>query len=147
MLHVCGKLELREHFLDRLHEPVTLVAANAKDFDVEPCGALIRVGLSEKPAELTNKGVAVLIFCFAGDVAPFSQPVEHISPNLAIGPVGVHYNGEAKVVIQDIKAYEEVQETMALLKILALGNRQMEEGKVESADDVIQRLRARGANR
>jgi hypothetical protein len=51
------------------------------------------------------------------------------------------------VVIQDIKTYEEAQETMALLKILALGNRQIEEGKVEPAADVIQRLRARGAGR
>jgi prevent-host-death family protein len=62
-------------------------------------------------------------------------------------PLIITQNGEAKVVIQDIKAYEEAQETLALLKILALGNRQMEEGKVESAEDVIQRLRARGANR
>jgi len=32
---------------------------------------------------------------------------------------------------------------MALLKILALGNRQIEEGKVEPAVDVIKRLRKR----
>ena len=50
-------------------------------------------------------------------------------------------NGEAKVVIQDIESYEQTQETMALLKILALGNRQIEEGKVEPAADVIKRLR------
>jgi len=29
-------------------------------------------------------------------------------------------NGEAKVVLQDIKTYEKTQETMALLKILSL---------------------------
>jgi len=56
-------------------------------------------------------------------------------------PLIITQNGEPKVVIQDIKSYEETQETMALLKILALGNRQIEEGKVESAADVIQRLR------
>jgi prevent-host-death family protein len=50
-------------------------------------------------------------------------------------------NGEAKVVIQDIKSYERTQETMALLKILALGMRQIEEGKVSPAADVIRRLR------
>jgi len=50
-------------------------------------------------------------------------------------------NGEAKVVIQDIESYEQTQETMTLLKILALGNRQIEEGKVEPAADVIKRLR------
>jgi len=36
-------------------------------------------------------------------------------------------NGEAKVVIQDVKSYEETQEALALLKLLALGNRQLEE--------------------
>lgn len=50
-------------------------------------------------------------------------------------------NGEAKVVIQDIESYEQTQETMALLKILALGTRQIEDGKVQPAGDVIQRLR------
>lgn len=52
-------------------------------------------------------------------------------------------NGEAKVVIQDIESYEQTQETMALLKILALGVRQIEEGKVQRAEDVIKRLRER----
>jgi prevent-host-death family protein len=50
-------------------------------------------------------------------------------------------NGEAKVVLQDIHSFEQAQETMALLKILALGNRQMEEGMVEPAADAIKRLR------
>ena len=35
------------------------------------------------------------------------------------------------------------KETMALLKILALGNRQIEAGKVKPAADVVKRLRER----
>jgi prevent-host-death family protein len=58
-------------------------------------------------------------------------------------PLIITQNGEAKVVIQDIESYEETQETMALLKILALGMRQIEEGKVQPAQDVIKRLRER----
>jgi prevent-host-death family protein len=50
-------------------------------------------------------------------------------------------NGEAKVVLQDIHSFEQAQETMALLKLLALGNRQIEEGQVEPAVDAIKRLR------
>jgi prevent-host-death family protein len=46
-------------------------------------------------------------------------------------PVIITQNGEAKAVIQDIESYEQTQETMAFLKILALGNRQIEEGKVK----------------
>jgi prevent-host-death family protein len=56
-------------------------------------------------------------------------------------PLIITQNGEAKVVIQDIKSFEEAQETLALLKILALGNRQIEEGKVVSASEVVKRIR------
>ena len=56
-------------------------------------------------------------------------------------PLVITQNGEAKVVVQDIESYEETQETMALLKILALGNRQIEEGKTKPAANVIKRLR------
>ena len=58
-------------------------------------------------------------------------------------PLIITQNGEAKVVIQDIESYEQTQETMALLKILALGTRQIGEGKVLPAEDVIKRLRGR----
>jgi prevent-host-death family protein len=50
-------------------------------------------------------------------------------------------NGEAKAVMQDVASYEQTQETLALLKILALGNRQIEHGKVVAAADVISKLR------
>lgn len=56
-------------------------------------------------------------------------------------PLIITQNGEAKAVLQDIESYEQAQETMALLKIIALGARQIEEGKVQPAADVIARLR------
>lgn len=59
-------------------------------------------------------------------------------------PLIITQNGEARAVIQDIESYEQTQETMALLKILALGNRQIEEGRVRSASTIVQRLRGRG---
>ena len=52
-------------------------------------------------------------------------------------------NGEAKVVMQDIDSYEQTQETVALLKVLALGIRQVEAGRVQPAADVVARLRER----
>ena len=52
-------------------------------------------------------------------------------------------NGEARAVLQDIDSFEKTQETMALLKILALGNRQVDTSQVEPATDVIMRLRER----
>ncbi|MDY6955141.1 MAG: type II toxin-antitoxin system Phd/YefM family antitoxin [Thermodesulfobacteriota bacterium] len=56
-------------------------------------------------------------------------------------PLVITQNGEAKVVIQDIQSYEQTQKTMALLKILSLGARQIEQGKVLPAEDVIKGLR------
>lgn len=46
-------------------------------------------------------------------------------------------------MIQDIASYEQIQETPALLKILALGNRQIEEGRVRPATEVVASLRER----
>ena len=62
-------------------------------------------------------------------------------------PLIITQNGEAKVVIQDIESYEQTQQTLALLKMLSLGMRQVEEGKVLSADDVIKDLRERREDR
>lgn len=58
-------------------------------------------------------------------------------------PLVITQNGEAKAVLQDVASYEETQETLALLKILALGNREVEEGKLKSVAKVVDRLRAK----
>ena len=60
-------------------------------------------------------------------------------------PMIITQNGEAKAVIQDVASYEETQDTLALLKILALGNRQIEEGRVAPIADVVKRLRGKQA--
>ena len=56
-------------------------------------------------------------------------------------PYVITQNGEAKAVILDIESYEQTQETLALLKILALGTKQIEEGRVRAMDDVIGDIR------
>jgi prevent-host-death family protein len=56
-------------------------------------------------------------------------------------PLVITQNGVAKAVVQDIVTYDQMQETMALLKILALGNRQIQAGKVVPANVAIKRLR------
>ncbi len=58
-------------------------------------------------------------------------------------PLVITQNGVAKGVIQGIESYEQTLETMSLLKILAIGMHQIEEGKVLPAEDVIKRLRER----
>ena len=56
-------------------------------------------------------------------------------------PMVITQNGEAKVVIQDVKSYEETQEAIALLKILALGNRQILEHKILTPEEALARIR------
>ena len=58
-------------------------------------------------------------------------------------PLVITQNGEAKAVMQDVATYEATQETLALLKILALGNRQIAEGKTISSAEAFRRLRSR----
>lgn len=59
------------------------------------------------------------------------KPISYLKTNTAEAvrfvretgePLVITLNGEAKIVLQDIRMYEETQETLALLKILALGD-------------------------
>lgn len=40
-------------------------------------------------------------------------------------------NGEAKAVLQDIKSYEQTQETLLLLKLLAVSEAHLKQGRVK----------------
>jgi len=60
-------------------------------------------------------------------------------------PLVITQNGEAKAVLQDVASFEETQETLALLKILAIGNQDLEAGRVKPVADVVKRLRAKWA--
>lgn len=51
-------------------------------------------------------------------------------------------NGEARAVVQDIASYEQTQETMALLKLLAQGKRSIEEGRSRPFRGAIKDLRS-----
>jgi prevent-host-death family protein len=57
-------------------------------------------------------------------------------------PMVITQNGEAKAVLQDVASFEQTQATLALLKILALGNQELAEGRVKPAAEVVARLRA-----
>jgi prevent-host-death family protein len=51
-------------------------------------------------------------------------------------------NGQAKMVVMDIGEYDRQQETMALLKLLNLGRKDLREGKFQSADDFFKDMDA-----
>jgi len=53
----------------------------------------------------------------------------------------ITHNGEAKVVLQDVKVYERTQESIALLKILALSGRNISKGNYKSLDKTFKDVR------
>lgn len=55
-------------------------------------------------------------------------------------PLLITQNGEAKLVVMDVKSFEEQEETLALLKMLALGNREIEQGKFRDVEDLFAEL-------
>ncbi len=80
------------------------------------------------------------------------KPISYIKANAAEvltqlaqqrEPLVITQNGEAKAVLQDIASFEEAQETLALLKILALGNQDVAAGKLKPVADVVARLRSK----
>lgn len=84
------------------------------------------------------------------------KPISYLKANAAQvirelaekrSPLVITQNGEAKAILQDLASYEETQETLALLKILALGTREVEQGKTMPAREAIRRARAKIAQK
>lgn len=61
-------------------------------------------------------------------------------------PMVITQNGEAKAVLQDVASFEQTQETLAMLKLLAIGNQDIEAGRTKPVRDVVERLRAKARN-
>lgn len=87
---------------------------------------------------------------YASQVKPISylkanaaEVLTHIAEHRE--PLVITQNGEAKAVLLDVASFDETQETLALLKILALGNQDVAEGKVKPVAEVVARLRAKHA--
>ena len=58
-------------------------------------------------------------------------------------PMLITQNGEACAVLQDVKSFENTQETLALLKLLALGQQDIAAARTRPVADVVRRLRER----
>jgi prevent-host-death family protein len=89
---------------------------------------------------------------YSSQVKPISFLKAHAAEVLADlaetrQPLIITQNGEAKAVIQDVVSYEQVQDQLALLKLLALGAQDIAEGRTKPARDVVSRLKAKLASR
>lgn len=90
--------------------------------------------------------VITAIMKYSNQIKPISYLKAHASEvfrdlNEVREPMVITQNGEAKAVLQDVRSYEETQETLALLKILALGEAQVQAGQTVDAASAIEKIR------
>jgi len=79
---------------------------------------------------------------FSTQIKPISYVKAHAAElldrvNEEREPIIITQNGEARAVLVDVHSYEESQETMALLKILAIGDKEIEAGETYAIEDVM----------
>jgi prevent-host-death family protein len=88
--------------------------------------------------------------CYTMSLAKQIKPISYLKANTAEAvrtvtetgePLFITQNGEAKIVVEDIRTYEETQETLALLKILALGEAEVNRGETVPMSDAIEAIR------
>ena len=70
-----------------------------------------------------------------------SELIRNISTNQ--DTLIITQNGEAKAVLQDIRIYEQTQESLAFLKILAQSSSNLNKGNFKSADTSFPDLKRR----
>jgi prevent-host-death family protein len=80
------------------------------------------------------------------------KPVSYFKNNMAEvlrrlnknrGTMIITQNGEAKAALIDIKAYEDLQETLAMLELIAQGNQSITEKRYRPAEQVLKEFEAR----
>lgn len=96
-------------------------------------------------SEFSPKGHAMRYSARIKPISYLKANAAEVLTNLAENqePMVITQNGEAKAVIQDVASYEQTQETLALLKLLALGQQDIEGGRTKPARAIIERLRAK----
>jgi len=62
-------------------------------------------------------------------------------------PLVITQNGEATAVLIDVATFDQIQETVALLKIVAMGRRQAQSGDLQGAFDALQSIEEESAGR
>lgn len=70
-----------------------------------------------------------------------SEVVRDVSENQKT--LVITHNGEAKVILQDVKVYEKTQESLALLKILALSGKEIRKGNYRPIEQSLENIRNR----
>ena len=81
-------------------------------------------------------------------VKPISHVKAHMSEIVADiskthKNIVITHNGEAKAILQDIESYEKMQDSLAMLKIVALSTKSMLDGKGTTVTSAFADVRKR----
>jgi prevent-host-death family protein len=77
------------------------------------------------------------------------KPISYIKTNAAQmmryvnerkTPIIITQNGEAKAVLLDIETYQDTEDAFALMNILKIAEKDVENGRIRKADDVFKEL-------
>jgi prevent-host-death family protein len=80
------------------------------------------------------------------------KPISYLKNNMAEvirklndsqGTMIITQNGEAKAALIDIKAYEDLQETLTMLEMIAQGNKNLTAGRYRPAEQVLKEFEER----
>jgi prevent-host-death family protein len=80
------------------------------------------------------------------------KPISYIKTNAAQmmkyvnerkTPVIITQNGEAKAVLMDIDTYQDTEDAFALMNIIKIAEKDIENGNIKKAEDVFKDLRER----
>ena len=91
---------------------------------------VLYLGLCKTPENTTNLSKNI-------------KPISYLKANAAQVALELKASGEATMVVQSVAEYERMQETLALLKILAQSQQAVSLGKTVSSTDAFAQLRAR----
>jgi prevent-host-death family protein len=78
------------------------------------------------------------------------KPISYIKTNAAEmmkyvnerkNPIVITQNGEARAVLVDIETYQEIQDAFALMSLIKIAERDIQNGNVEPAKEVFSELR------
>ena len=86
----------------------------------------------------------------AVNLATDIKPISYIKTNAADmmkyvnerrKPIVITQNGEAKAVLVDVQTYQEIQDAFALLNLIKIAEKEIQNGDFESSEKVFSYLR------
>ena len=87
-----------------------------------------------------------MTFDVAHDIKPVSYVKSHTADMIKYldekqSPIVITQNGEAKAVMLDINSYKKIVDTMTMMKLISLAEKDVEAGEVTPSEQVFDEIR------